>query len=56
MSCEQVDFLRAKYKLGVSGLLGKGMEAEAYAYECGDGYYRWCLGNLNNPAYWAGLA
>lgn len=30
--------------------------ANAYAYEGGDGHYRWCVGNLNNPAYWAGLA
>lgn len=30
--------------------------ANAYAYEGGDGHYRWCVRNLNNPAYWAGLA
>lgn len=32
MSREQVDLLRAKYRLGETNLLGKGMEAEAYAY------------------------
>jgi hypothetical protein len=29
--------------------------AHAYAYEGGDGHYWWCVGNLNNPAYWVGL-
>ena len=29
--------------------------ATAYAYEGGDGHYWWCVSNLNNPAYWAGL-
>lgn len=30
--------------------------ANVYAYEGGERHYQWCVGNLNNPAYWAGLA
>lgn len=42
-------------KLHLYILLCSVFTANAYAYEGGDGHYRWCVGNLNNPAFWAGL-
>jgi thiamine kinase-like enzyme len=36
-------------------LLYSVLTANAYAYAGGDGHYYWCVGNLNNPEYWAEL-
>ncbi|NSW54277.1 MAG: aminoglycoside phosphotransferase family protein [Anaerolineae bacterium] len=32
------------------------LSADTYAPDCSDGHYRWCVDNLNQAAYWEGMA
>jgi Ser/Thr protein kinase RdoA (MazF antagonist) len=58
--------VRARYLALILDLLGEGVREKLYRYvllysilsantyspTCSDGHYRWCVANLNNPAFW----
>jgi len=42
----------ARPKLHRYVLLYSVLSANTYSPTCSDGHYRWCVANLNHPAYW----